>query len=94
MTVEGDGAGTAIGLIAFEKLGIPVLETLVAVVVVVVAAVAVAVVLGHCYHGRSRLMAHFLLTRHHHRLPRHLTAKAALRDLQLFGSPLELALGC
>ena len=34
VTVEGDGADTAIGLIAFEKPGIPVMETLVAVVVV------------------------------------------------------------
>ena len=41
VTVEGDGAETAIGLIAFEKLGTPVMEMLVAVVVVA-AAVAVA----------------------------------------------------
>ena len=33
LTVEGDGARTAIGLIAFGKVGSPVLETLVAVVV-------------------------------------------------------------
>ena len=43
VTVEGDGAGTAIGLIAFGKLGCPVLETVVAfVIVIVAAAVAVA----------------------------------------------------
>ena len=44
VTVEGDGAETAIGLIAFGKLGSPVLETLVAVVVVVVVVVAAVAV--------------------------------------------------
>ena len=38
VTVEGDGAETPIGLIAFEKLGTSVMEKLVAVVVVVDAA--------------------------------------------------------
>ena len=42
VTVEGDGAETAIGLFAFEKPGTPVMETLVAVVVVVVAAAVAA----------------------------------------------------
>ena len=42
VTVEGGGAETAIGLIAFEKLGTPVWKTLVAAVVVVAAVVAVA----------------------------------------------------
>ena len=35
VTAEADGAETPIGLIAFGKLGSPVLETLVAIVVVV-----------------------------------------------------------
>ena len=42
VTVEGDGAETVIGLIAFEKPGTPVMETLVAVVVVAAAVAAEA----------------------------------------------------
>ena len=40
VTVEGDGAGTAIGVIAFEKIGTSVMEKLVTVVVVDAAAFA------------------------------------------------------
>ena len=40
VTVEGDGAETAICLIAFEKPETPVMETLVAAVAVVVVVVA------------------------------------------------------